>query len=103
MKIMYSFVHNLQTCRFLYYKIRLKAERVKYWLSVGAEPTDRVKIILGMAALIPQAPTHRSIIKCIPKAERKQSFGTFTAGNGLIGSSTRVTFHPFCVLEGSLW
>ena len=37
----------------------LKPDRVKYWLSVGAQPTDTASRLLSMAGLMP-APSHRS-------------------------------------------
>jgi len=53
-------------------EIRLKAERVKYWLSVGAQPSDRVKKILAMADLIPEAPQRQLSIRHVPKAGREE-------------------------------
>jgi small subunit ribosomal protein S16 len=38
-------------------RIRLVEDRVKYWLSVGAQPTDRVELFLENAKLI--APVER--------------------------------------------
>jgi small subunit ribosomal protein S16 len=35
-------------------RIVLKAERITHWLSVGAQPTDRVARFLGDAALMPK-------------------------------------------------
>ncbi|MFD2265251.1 30S ribosomal protein S16 [Lacibacterium aquatile] len=39
-------------------RVVLNAERVKHWLSVGAQPTDRVARMLGAAGVIP-APKYR--------------------------------------------
>ncbi|KAI9469984.1 MAG: 30S ribosomal protein S16 [Benjaminiella poitrasii] len=36
--------------------INLNFERAKYWLTVGAQPTETVEKILVKADLIPQAP-----------------------------------------------
>lgn len=33
--------------------LNLNAERVKYWLSVGAQPTDTVRALLRRAAILP--------------------------------------------------
>ncbi|MDP3935533.1 MAG: 30S ribosomal protein S16 [Alphaproteobacteria bacterium] len=38
-------------------RIRLVEDRIKYWLSVGAQPTDRVELFLANAKLI--APVER--------------------------------------------
>jgi small subunit ribosomal protein S16 len=39
-------------------EIRLKEDRLKYWLSVGAQPSDRVAWILGKFGLLPPPPQH---------------------------------------------
>lgn len=39
-----------------YKRLRLKHDRVKYWLSVGAQPTRTVEKLLGDAAILPVAP-----------------------------------------------
>jgi hypothetical protein len=67
---------------FLFFvQIRLKTERLKYWLSVGAQPSKRVSFLLGMADLIPKAPVPQLTIRNVPKAERK--FGTYAAVNAV--------------------
>jgi small subunit ribosomal protein S16 len=35
-------------------RVVLNAERIKYWLSVGAQPTDRIAKFLGHANLAPK-------------------------------------------------
>ncbi|KAL4269789.1 hypothetical protein GQ457_HM000730 [Hibiscus cannabinus] len=37
-------------------RVGLKFERVKYWLSVGAQPSERVQRILFRAGLLPPPP-----------------------------------------------
>ena len=71
-------------------ELRLKMDRVKYWLSVGAQPTKRVEKLLGLAAVIPEAPFRRTTVRHIPKAMRKQEFSTYTAGQ------QRISFHATC-------
>jgi small subunit ribosomal protein S16 len=39
-------------------EIRLKEDRLKYWLAVGAQPTDRVSWVLGKFGILPPPP-HR--------------------------------------------
>lgn len=34
-------------------EIRLKTDRLRYWLSVGAQPSDRVAWILGKFGVLP--------------------------------------------------
>eukprot|EP00877_Chromochloris_zofingiensis_P013540 jgi/Chrzof1/843/Cz01g31030.t1 len=36
--------------------IGLNFEKIKYWLAVGAQPSDRVQYLLVKAGLIPQPP-----------------------------------------------
>ncbi|ORZ29588.1 ribosomal protein S16 domain-containing protein [Catenaria anguillulae PL171] len=38
--------------------VDLAGERVKYWLSVGAQPTPPVKKMLAKAGFIPELPFH---------------------------------------------
>jgi ribosomal protein S16 len=35
---------------------RFKKKQKRYWLSVGAEPSDRVAYVLSRAGLLPRAP-----------------------------------------------
>jgi len=37
-------------------EIRLKEDRLKYWLGVGAQPSDRVSWILGKFGILPPPP-----------------------------------------------
>jgi small subunit ribosomal protein S16 len=37
-------------------EIRLKEDRLRYWLAVGAQPTDRVAWILGKFGILPPPP-----------------------------------------------
>jgi small subunit ribosomal protein S16 len=43
-------------------RLTLKTERIQHWLSVGAQPTDRVARFLGGAEVIP-APAQRETPK----------------------------------------
>jgi small subunit ribosomal protein S16 len=53
-------------------RVRLNAERIKHWLSVGAQPTDRVALFLGNAHLI-EAPLMRpSPKKSTPRAKAQE-------------------------------
>jgi small subunit ribosomal protein S16 len=53
-------------------RIRLTEDRIKYWLSVGAQPTDRVALFLGKANLI-EAPVIRiTPKKSAPKAKAQE-------------------------------
>ena len=37
-------------------EITANSERVKYWISVGAQPSDRVRFLFAKAGLIPETP-----------------------------------------------
>ena len=50
-------------------RVKLDAERAKYWLSVGAQPSDRVSRILDAAGLMKRtAPVNPE--KAMPKKKR---------------------------------
>mmetsp|Transcript_45537 Transcript_45537/g.96817 ORF Transcript_45537/g.96817 Transcript_45537/m.96817 type:complete len:106 (+) Transcript_45537:105-422(+) len=53
-------------------EIRLKADRIRYWISVGAQPSDRVAWILGKFGILPPPPQRFSVQKMIPKKDRKK-------------------------------
>lgn len=61
-------------------EIRLKVDRVKYWLSVGAQPTDTVAKLLWRAGLAPPPPIPHTTKQHIKRSER--GFHTCTAGLG---------------------
>eukprot|EP00882_Tetradesmus_deserticola_P012489 GHRQ01013235.1.p3 GENE.GHRQ01013235.1~~GHRQ01013235.1.p3 ORF type:complete len:102 (+),score=25.97 GHRQ01013235.1:420-725(+) len=49
--------------------IGLKFDRVKYWLAVGAQPSERVTRLLSKAGLIPPPPLPPKFPKAQPKAK----------------------------------
>jgi small subunit ribosomal protein S16 len=53
-------------------RIGLEAERIKYWLGQGAQPTTRVARILGENEIIPMPANANNPNKAIPKKERKK-------------------------------
>ena len=54
-------------------RIGLQLERVKYWLSQGAQPTTRVARILGEKQIIEMPKQGNNPHKAIPKKERKKA------------------------------
>jgi len=50
-------------------RVTLNAERIKYWLSVGAQPTDRVTRFLAAAGLGPQRAVPQQTKKHLPGAK----------------------------------
>ena len=53
-------------------RIKVEAERVKYWISKGAKPTLRVSRILGEVNLMPMPKPGNNPLKAIPKKDRKK-------------------------------
>ena len=60
-------------------KLRLKEARIKYWLGVGAQPSDTVARLLGVAGILPPYPYRPRPVKMIPKRERRE-FSTVAGG-----------------------
>ena len=56
-------------------RIKVDAERVKYWMSKGAQPTMRVYRLLGEVQLMPMPKTGNNPQKAIPKKDRKKAEG----------------------------
>ena len=54
-------------------RIIIEVDRVKYWVSKGAQPTLRVSRILGEAGIIPMPKAGNNPHKAIPKKDRKKS------------------------------
>ena len=54
-------------------RIKVEAERVRYWISKGAKPTLRVSRILGEAQLMPMPKPGNNPQKAVPKKERKKT------------------------------
>jgi small subunit ribosomal protein S16 len=53
-------------------RIKIEAERVKYWMSKGAQPTLRVSRILGEAQIMPMPKQGNNPQKAVPKKDRKK-------------------------------
>jgi len=53
-------------------RVGLEAERIKYWLGQGAQPTTRVARILGENGVITMPANGSNPSKAIPKKERKK-------------------------------
>ncbi len=53
-------------------RVKLTQDRVQYWLSVGAQPTDRVASFLAAAGLIAKRDIANSPKKSAPKAKAQE-------------------------------
>jgi small subunit ribosomal protein S16 len=49
-------------------RVTLKEERIRHWLGVGAQPTDRVARFLGDAGITEKPPQRETPFKSSPKA-----------------------------------
>ena len=54
-------------------RIKIEAERVKYWMSKGAQPTLRVSRLLGELQIMPMPKPGNNPQKAVPKKERKKT------------------------------
>lgn len=53
-------------------RVVLDVERMKHWLSVGAQPSDRVARMLGEAQIIPTPKWNETPKKSAPKAKAQE-------------------------------
>lgn len=53
-------------------RVRLNTDRIKHWLSVGAQPTDRVALFLGQANVIKMPERSITPQKSAPKAKAQE-------------------------------
>ena len=61
-------------------EVRLRADRIRYWMACGAQPTSKVAWLLGKAGILPEQPrpeppAARSGSGPAPAAERRQRPG----------------------------
>ena len=63
-------------------RIGLEAERIKYWLGQGAQPTTRVARILGENQLMPMPQKGNNPQKAVPKKDRKKEEKTEAPKDG---------------------
>jgi small subunit ribosomal protein S16 len=62
-------------------RVNLELERVKHWLSKGAQPSDRVARFLDAAGLL-KRKARNNPEKAIPRKERKAQAEAAAAGGG---------------------
>ncbi len=53
-------------------RVTLKEERIRHWLGVGAQPTDRVARFLGDAGLVAKPAVVETPVKSAPKAKAQE-------------------------------
>ena len=63
-------------------RVGLEEERIKYWLSQGAQPTNRVARILGEKQIMPMPEKGNNPQKAVPKKDRKKVDKSETSKDG---------------------
>ena len=63
-------------------RVGLEAERIKYWLGQGAQPTTRVARILGEHQIVPMPQKGNNPQKAVPKKDRKKEEKSETSKGG---------------------
>ena len=63
-------------------RVGLEAERIKYWLGQGAQPTTRVARILGENQIMPMPQKRNNPQKAVPKKNRKKEDKSETSKDG---------------------
>ncbi|MBI1208430.1 MAG: 30S ribosomal protein S16 [Azospirillum sp.] len=53
-------------------RLQINADRAKHWLSVGAQPTDRVALFFGRAELMPMPEQRETPKQSAPKAKAQE-------------------------------
>eukprot|EP01138_Halocafeteria_seosinensis_P001503 gb/GECG01001541.1/.p1 GENE.gb/GECG01001541.1/~~gb/GECG01001541.1/.p1 ORF type:complete len:163 (+),score=9.79 gb/GECG01001541.1/:1-489(+) len=67
-------------------EVRMKVDRIKYWLSVGAQPSDVVSFLFWKAGIMPAPPITPQTKKKIPRAQREFS----TTASAELGSTNSI-------------
>ena len=65
-------------------ELRLKIDRIKYWMSVGAQPSDMAAVLLWKAGVLPAPPVRYQPIKSVKRSERE---AMHTATGRALGAS----------------
>ncbi|HYC03663.1 MAG TPA: 30S ribosomal protein S16 [Azospirillaceae bacterium] len=63
-------------------RITLKEERIRHWLGVGAQPTDRVALFLGRANITEMPKVAETPKKSAPKAKAQERAKAAAAAAG---------------------
>ena len=49
-------------------EVRLRADRIRYWMACGAQPTSKVAWLLGKAGILPEQPRPEPVVAPEPAA-----------------------------------
>ncbi|HYE51582.1 MAG TPA: 30S ribosomal protein S16 [Azospirillaceae bacterium] len=63
-------------------RVTLKEERIRHWIGVGAQPTDRVALFLGRANLVELPKVRETPKKSAPKAKAQERAKAAAAAAG---------------------
>lgn len=50
-------------------RLRLHSHRIRYWMGVGAQPSETVARLLGKAGILPPSPVVKTLIKSAAQEE----------------------------------
>tara|TARA_Y100001970_G_C14179683_1_gene829111 strand:+ start:37 stop:576 length:540 start_codon:yes stop_codon:yes gene_type:complete len=70
-------------------RVILNADRIKYWLGAGAQPTDRVSKFLGMANITEMPKQKNNPFKAKPKAKAQERAKKLTEESKKNDNSTK--------------
>ena len=60
-------------------EVRLRTERIKYWMSCGAQPSSKVAWLLGKAGVLPEQP------RPVPVQLQRRTFASLMPLVGAVG------------------
>lgn len=69
-------------------RLTLNTERIKHWLSVGAQPTDRVARFLGQQSIIPMPTYSETPNKSAPKKKAQERAKAIAAAEAAAAPAT---------------
>ena len=75
--------------------LRLSEDRVKYWLTVGAQPSDAVAKLLWRVKMLPKPPVTYKPTRSTPKSERE--FSTLVASDNSFHRDGSISSPPLPV------
>ena len=73
-------------------EIRLRTDRIKYWISEGAQPSDSMARLLGLAGILPMPPIRWQPTKSTPRKERE--FHTLPDWSGALDTAAAAGVSP---------
>ena len=57
-------------------EVRLRADRIRYWMACGAQPTSKVAWLLGKAGILPEQPRPEPVAAPAPAVDASEAAPT---------------------------